>query len=119
MKTYENLTKLEREKLATYQRYCININITTLIFNIFGLTILLVGSCMTTLFKDIVPVIVGMYLIFIGITIVIMISFMSIRSRKELFLVFGYKNSIKDLFEITLMDIKNVIIEHKTIWRKK
>lgn len=119
MKKYENLTKLEREKLATYQRYCINENMHLLAFSIFGLFMMLVGICTVTIFTSFLLVTVGIYLALIGLLLVAISLFGSLKHKKEFFLVFGYKDSMRDLFEIKLSDIKDVVIERKTIWRKK
>jgi len=117
MKTYEKLTNLEREKLAAYQRYSIIHNMFFIVMSVLSIAIMLVGWSIVMLFENWSLVCVGGYLVFSGFMILIISFLFMIKRKKELFLIFGYKDSISGVFEVTDSDVKKVKIERREIWR--
>jgi len=119
MKTFEDLSNVEKQKLSIYLQYINFIQITTIITLLFGTSIFLVGYAL--LFVFVIPVIIftGCFLLFVGISFVLLAMLVMIRDKKGLFLIFGYKGTFSGVFDIKQEDIKKVKIIKETKWIKE
>lgn len=119
MKTYEDLTKAEKEKLHTYLQYISFLNTSTIMVILFGLLIFLTGYALIFVFIIPVVMIVGMFFIMVGIVLVFFALINNITDKKHLFLIFGYKSMFSDIFDIKKKDIKKVKIIREVKWVKE
>lgn len=115
MKTYEDLTKSEKEKLMLFKMY--SKPVSTIIMGLLLITIII--ACLGVIVGVFASIWFGLAFFFLSLYLLICTTFLLQRIRKENFLIFGWKNTIEDVFEITPKDVKNVTIERKEIWRKK
>jgi len=121
MKTYEKLTKADKEKLSLFLQYMTMFNIKLWATFVSGCLFLAIGIPLVLIFTVPVIELTGFFMMLYGI----MFIFIGIASfsynRRNLFLIFGYKDSFDDIFGITKADLKKVKInkEVKWIWKKE
>lgn len=121
MKTYDKLSKAEREKLNTFLQYVSITNLKFLIVYLVGCIFVAIGIPLMLIFTEGIIEVTGFLMIMIGMMYVFVgISEVNLY-KKKMFLIFGYKDSIEDVFGITRADIKKVKInrEVKWNWRKE
>jgi len=115
MRTYDDLTKVEKEKLTLYKLYN-----QPIVFVITGLLIMsMMLACTGIILTFIFPIWFCVCILFLSMYLLLCSTFLLRKVQKENFLIFGWKNTIEDVFEITTTDVKNITIERKEIWRKK
>jgi len=119
MKKFEQLSNPEKQKLSVYLQYMNFLRITTMMILLTGFSIFLVGYALTFIFVIPIIVIVGMFLSFTGIALVLVTMTGFLKERKYLFLIFGYKNLYSDIFDIKQEDIKKVKIVREVKWIKE
>jgi len=121
MKTYEKLTKAEREKLSLYLQY-LNAAKTraaiivgcSFVFIALGIPLLLLTTYPMVIFTGFFCFLYGIMFMLTGVSNLLYV-------RKNLFLIFGYKDSFEDVFGITRADLRKIKMtkEVKWIWRKE
>ena len=115
MKSYDDLTKSEKEKLMLFKLYSYPTVIIIASLLIMSMMIAVAGVIVVAF----LPAWFSIGLLFLSLYILFCTTLLLRRAQKENFLIFGWKNTIEDVFEITPTDFKNVTIERKEIWRKK
>jgi glucan phosphoethanolaminetransferase (alkaline phosphatase superfamily) len=121
MKTYEKLTKAEREKLNTFLQYTNSLQ--AKLWTLFAAGCIIFAIAIPLLLIFTIPIIyyTGCLLTFFGVMIIFAAIVSYTRSLKYLYLIFGYKNTWEDVFDVTQEDIKKIKITKivKWIWRKE
>jgi len=121
MKTYDKLTKAEREKIQLYEQYFSNAWIKLWILFATGCIIFAGSIPLLLIFIDPMINLTGFIMTVFG-TLIILASLQSfLVERKHLFLIFGIKDTFQDVFDITRSDVKKVKIlrEVKLNWKKE
>jgi uncharacterized membrane protein len=121
MKTYDKLTKAEKEKLTLFLQYLTMFNIKLWAVFATGCIFIAIGIPLVLIFTIPVITLTGFFMLLYGM----MFVFTGLASfgvaKKHLFLIFGYKDSFIDVFDISKADLKKVKInkEVKWIWKKE
>lgn len=116
MKTFEDLTKAEREKVSIYLQYLNMLNINSVTVLMFGLTLFLVGYSLLFIFVIPSITIVGVMLTASGMLLAFTTVYGMFIEKKYLFLIFGYKNLYSDIFGVKKSDLKKVKIIKEIKW---
>lgn len=119
MKTYEKLTKNEKEKLQSYLLYMlIAINQKIVAFAI-GTIIFAISIPILLIFTLPIIFISGYILMIFGLGLVIASGAGYLMDKKYLFLIYGYKNLYSDIFKVKKSDIRKIKIIKEVIWKKE
>jgi len=108
MKTYENLSKAEREKLSLFLQYVAiekNYGVTVIagafVFIAIGIPLFLLTPYIWVMLSGVMCFVYGLILMMVALG-------QLLRIEKKLFLVFGYTNNFKEVFGITQSDVLKV-----------
>ena len=116
MRKYEDLSKAEKEKLNTYLQYLTINSIAMIIIVVFALTIFLVGTGLIFIFTIPVIIVTGVLFMGVGYVFILFIMLVNLREKKYLFLIFGYKDTYKDVFNVERKDLRKVKILREIKW---
>jgi len=114
MKTYEELTKKEKEKVKTYWQIKGNLRIRANILIAIGYVGMFLGFPLV-LSRSSYALYAGSVLTFIGLAILLTATHQIAKDDKYLKLAFGIDDAIEDIFEIKKSDVK----EMKKVWTKR
>ena len=121
MKTYDKLSKADREKLSLYLQYLNGAKTQATIIVGCSFVFIAIGIPLWILTMTPIVMFAGAYCFMTGLILMLVGLGNVLFVRKNLFLIFGYKDSFQDVFEVTSEDLKKIRItkEIKYKWSKE
>lgn len=117
MKTFDDLTKKEKEKLQSYMQQCINNSIFICVLFLSMMMFVVVGLPLILLTTIPIVELTGYLLVLIGVIGFIFMTLFGRQQSKKLYLAYGYDRTFEDVFGITNKDTSKMKL--KWIWNKE